>query len=233
MKLTLPIFRLKRLAKEMARARGIALHTALDEVAKSEGFASWSHLAAKHATAPTVSQLLDTLNAGDLTVVAARPGHGKTHLAIGVLAAALAAGRGAFFFTLDYNEDVARQALADQGAGGAVLDVSDDISADHIIARLEDAPRGSIALVDYLQLLDQKRSHPPLAQQMETLKHFARRTGVSFLLVSQVDRRFDLARKDMPGLDDLRLPNPVDLSLIDRFVFLHDGQGKTITQNAA
>jgi hypothetical protein len=43
-------------------------------------------------------------------------------------------------------------------------------------------------------------------------------------MISQIDRSFDLSAKPMPCLDDIRLPNLIDLSLFDQRCFLHDGE---------
>ena len=69
---------LKREARRMARADGIALHAALDRVAMREGFARWSLLAARTADAFTPEMVYRRLSPGDLFLVAARPGEGKT-----------------------------------------------------------------------------------------------------------------------------------------------------------
>ena len=51
MKLSAPLYHLKRKAKLLSRAENIPLHEALDRVARQQGFSAWSLLAAK-ATAP-------------------------------------------------------------------------------------------------------------------------------------------------------------------------------------
>jgi hypothetical protein len=50
------------------------------------------------------------------------------------------------------------------------LDTSDAISADLIIKRLKAAPPGTTVVVDYLQLLDQQRQKPALADQVSVLQ---------------------------------------------------------------
>ncbi len=97
-------------------------------------------------------------------------------------------------------------------------------SADYIIERLARAPRGTVVIVDYLQLLDQNRSKPGLAEQVRALKAFADRQQVIIVFVSQIDRAFDLSGKPCPGLGDVRLPNPLDLGLFSRACFLNDGE---------
>jgi hypothetical protein len=49
MKLSAPVHRLKRLAKELSRSNKMPLHAALDRIAQGEGFASWSLLASRLA----------------------------------------------------------------------------------------------------------------------------------------------------------------------------------------
>ncbi|MEM0944599.1 MAG: DNA helicase, partial [Pseudomonadota bacterium] len=107
---------------------------------------------------------------------------------------------------------------------GLVVDTSDEISADHIIHRLEAAPSTSLVVVDYLQLLDQRRRNPSLDEQVKTLREFGVRTGTILVMISQIDRRFDVSAKEMPGVADIRLPNPVDLAAFDRFFFMHEGK---------
>ena len=231
MHLTAPIHRLKRRARDIARAEGIALSQALDRIAVAEGFAAWSHLAATLPhPAPT---LLRRFDPGDLVLIAARPGHGKTLLALELAVDAVRAGRQAHVFTLDYHEAEVLARLRDLrnlGAdpaslgAGFHLDTSDDICADHILARLGAPGPGTVVVVDYLQILDQERSHPPLDAQLRTLSEGAKRLGIIVLLISQVDRAYARTGRDMPGLDDIRLPNPMDVGLLTKACFLQDGK---------
>ena len=72
------------------------------------------------------------------------------------------------FFTLEYTENDMLDRFRAIGvapedfAGLFEFDSSDDISADDIVKRLAAAPRGTLVVVDYLQLLDQKRENPEL-----------------------------------------------------------------------
>jgi hypothetical protein len=73
---------------------------------------------------------------------------------------AMKAGSRGAFFTLEYTEKdmldrfraigVAREEFADRFE----FDSSDEISSDYIVRQLANAPRGTLAVVDYLQLLD-------------------------------------------------------------------------------
>lgn len=230
MKLSAPVYRLKRKAKELARKDDIPLHLALDRVASSEGFGAWSLLAAKSAEAPSAEELLARLAPGDLLLIGARPGHGKTLLSLQLAVEAMKAGRRAAFFTLEYTaKDVLGRFRAlgvepRQFEGLFGFDDSDVISADHIMRVLADAPRGTLAVVDYLQVLDQKRGNPELMVQIRDLKAFAQEKGLILVFISQIDRSYDPVLKPCPDRGDIRLPNPLDLSLFDKACFLNEGE---------
>jgi hypothetical protein len=55
---------------------------------------------------------------------------------------------------------------------------------------------------------------------VETLRGFAEETGCVVVFIAQVDRSFDEKGRRFPQAADLRLPNPVDLRLFDKTVFL-------------
>jgi replicative DNA helicase len=78
--------------------------------------------------------------------------------------------------------------------------------------------------VDYLQLLDQRRENPELMVQVRALKSFARERGLIMVFISQIDRSYDPSKKPCPDMDDVRLPNPVDLTLFNKTCFLNDGE---------
>jgi len=86
MKLSAPIYSLKRLAKSVSRKNNIPLHAALDKVAQDEGFRNWSLLASRHTTNSHASALLDQITPGELVLLGARPGHGKTRLGVEIVA---------------------------------------------------------------------------------------------------------------------------------------------------
>ena len=105
-----------------------------------------------------------------------------------------------------------------------MIDTSDEITAGYIVECLKRSGDPAVVVVDYLQLLDQRRSTPELGEQIAALAAFVRRTGAICVVISQIDRSFDLSGREMPEVGDIRLPNPLDLSVFDRICFLHDGQ---------
>jgi hypothetical protein len=214
MKLSAPIPVLKRKARLLARTKTIPLHQALDEVAASEGIAGWSLLAAKAAAVRPAARLFARLAPGDMVL----------------LGEAMKSGHRGSFFTLEYTEkevlDRFRAIGADRAQFGSLfeLDSSDIISAAHIAGRMASAPCGTMVVVDYLQLLDQKRDNPKLMEQVRALRALARDKGLIVVMISQIDRSYDPATKTMPDLGDVRLPNPLDLKLFDKACFLANGE---------
>lgn len=230
MKLSAPIPMLKRRARLLARTTKIPLHEALDRVAADEGIAGWSLLAAKAASARPAARLFALLAAGDMVLLGARPGQGKTLMGLELAVEAMKAGHRGSFFTLEYTEQEVLDRFGAIGANRAQfgnlfeLDSSDAISAGHIAMRMATALRGTVVVVDYLQLLDQRRDNPDLMEQVRTLRSLARDKGLIVVMISQIDRSYDPSTKAMPDLDDIRLPNPLDLKLFDKACFLANGK---------
>jgi hypothetical protein len=230
MKLSAPIYHLKRQARLLSRQAGIPLHQALDRVAAQQGFTSWSLLAARLSETAPAGRLFAQLTPGDLVLVGARPGHGKTLMSLELAVEAMKSGHRSVFFTLEYTQRDVLDRFHAIGVEPAQFDrlfefdTSDAISADYIVRMLGSAPRGTLAVIDYLQLLDQRRENPGLMEQVRTLKAFARDSGVILVFISQIDRSYDPAAKPVPDIDDIRLPNPLDLSLFDKTCFLNKGE---------
>ncbi|MEM0976623.1 MAG: DNA helicase [Pseudomonadota bacterium] len=230
MQLSAPIYILKRKAKLAARHNDIALHQALDKVAIEEGFTSWSHLVSSSANESPARQILSHLESGDLALIGARPGHGKTLLGLELAARASHVSRKGYFFTLDYHEREVADRFSSIGIdprsfnGSVVIDTSDYVSADYVIKRLEGEKEPVLIVVDYLQLLDQKRTNPSLDDQIRSLRTYVLDEGAICVMICQIDRSFDLAEKSMPDISDVRLPNPLDLSVFRKHFFLHDGK---------
>lgn len=230
MKLSAPVYRLKRKAKRLSREENVPHHAALDRIAAEEGFASWSLLAATTPSVTPAGVVLARLQSGDMLLVAARPGHGKTLFSLELAVEAMKAGRRSVFFSLEYTE---RDILGRFRAIGAepadfdglfTFENSDAICAAYIMDALKDATAGTLAVVDYLQLLDQKRGNPELMIQIREFKAFARTSGAILIFISQVDRSYDPSRKPVPDIADIRLPNPLDLRLFDKACFLNAGE---------
>jgi replicative DNA helicase len=229
MKLSAPIFRLKRRAKLLSRENAVPLSEALNSIAKQEGFQSWSQLAARHARSSPATKILSALIPGDLVLLGARPGHGKTLMGLELILQSVKSGNHAAFYSLEYTKREIDERLSALGATISAsndvvpFDTSDEICANYIVRQLSSAPRGTVVVIDYLQILDQKRANPMLAAQIAVLKDFADMAGLIVILISQIDRSYDPGIKSLPDLADVRLPNPLDLNLFTKTIFLNEG----------
>jgi len=230
MKLSAPLYSLKRQARVLSRTMAIPLHEALDRIAAREGFPGWSLLAARAEAASPAVRSLALLLPGDLALVGARPGQGKTLFGLELAVEAMKRGCRSVFFTLEYTaRDVATRFHAigaDCRDFGSLFEFDDSeaISADYIVAKLKAAAPGTLAVIDYLQLLDQNREKPDLSSQVRALKGFALSRGLIMVFLSQIDRAYDLSGRDFPDMGDIRLPNPLDTALFDKAFFLSNGK---------
>ncbi|MEO1158975.1 MAG: DNA helicase, partial [Pseudomonadota bacterium] len=152
MKLSAPIHHLKRRARALSREEDIPLNKALDRIARQEGYNSWSLLAVRAAASMPSSELLGQLTPGDLVLLGARPGHGKTLMGLKLIVEAMKHGRRGVFFTLEYNAADVVSRLEAVGGDLAVcadlfdFDNSDAINADYIIDRLVSAQPGTVVV---------------------------------------------------------------------------------------
>ncbi|WP_269582410.1 DNA helicase [Roseibium sp. Sym1] len=230
MKLSAPIYRLKGLARQRSRKNRIPLWQALDDVALAEGFRNWSHLAHAWKSLCPAQAVLKQAAPGSLVLLAARPGQGKTMLGLEIAATASRSGRRATFFSSECSQSDVRYKLVESGFdvtrrnGGPTIDLTDCVCARHIMSRLEPDMQRRVAVIDYLQVMDQDRREPPLGEQIAVLRQFARNRGHTIIFLSQVHRSFDPRKKPVPDYADLRTINPLDLSLFDAGWFLHDGE---------
>ncbi|PWV95278.1 KaiC protein [Hoeflea marina] len=230
MKLSAAVYQLKRQARRLSRQEKIPLHQALDRVAAQQGVNGWSLLAARLSARSPARKLFDRLAPGDLVLIGGRPGQGKTLLSLELAVEAVRAGRHAMVFTLEYTSIDLLGHFCAIGVEAASLggsfrfDDSDAISAEYIIDKVGTAPRGTLVVVDYLQLLDQRRETPSLTTQVGSLASFARAQGLVIVFASQIDRSYDPSTKACPGLEDIRLPNPLDLQLFTKSCFLQGGE---------
>jgi replicative DNA helicase len=183
------------------------------------------------------STLFARLSPGDLVLLGARPGHGKTQLSLKLTVEAMKSGHQGRFFTLEYSAADVLDLFKSIGEDPAdfrnefEFDVSDAISAEYIMARLSDMPAGTLVVIDYLQLLDQKREKPELMAQVRALKDFAIEHHLIMVFISQIDRSYNQSAGACPGLDDVRLPNPLDLKLFNKACFLNDGKMRFSANN--
>ena len=230
MKLSAPIYILKQQAKALSQRDKVRLHVALDRVARREGFNAWSHLASVWQRVDTTRSVYEQLHPGELILVGSRPGQGKTLLSIGLAIEAMTRGHRAAFFTLEATTADVDKLFEVLGRSPKefkskwLLDTADGISAEHIARRLDGQAPGALVVVDYLQLLDQRRDNPSLDAQVRDLKALARQSQSRVICLSQIARDYTLTSSAYPSLRDVRMPNPVDLSIFDRACFLQDGR---------
>ena len=206
MRLSSPIYKLKRRAKLLARDKDSTLHEELNQIANDEGFKDWSHLASNYSKETPAREIMRQMSSGDMVLIGARPGHGKTLLGVELTALAEKISRTGYVFALDYNEANVWDRFKKLGFDPkgfdrpVVVDTSDNICAAHIIECLDSTSNEARVVVDYLQLLDQRRSNPPLNEQVRALKDFAVESGV---IVGEVGTKYNGKMKQKEKMEVL------------------------------
>jgi replicative DNA helicase len=236
-KLSAPIHVLKIQAQELKKEKGITNTEALDLIAKREGFNSWALLQSKKDDMfpKSYAEVLGFFNPGDIVLIGARPSKGKTMFTMGLLVQAIQkkSAKNYCFSLSEINKNIElRMATYDESIGQKKtffeLDYSNDISADYIIEKTKKTiSKNSLIVVDYLQLLDEKRSNPPLQVQVEKLKNYAKEKECIVVFISQVDREVESRADKKPLLEDVRLPNPLELKFFNKIIMLHKSDEKS------
>ena len=234
MKLSAPIHVLKNQAQQLRKKKEITSVEALDLIAKREGFNSWSLLQSKKEEIfpKSYDEILGFFNPGDIVLIGGRPGKGKTAFTIGLFVQAIQKKLAVnFIFSLsEIPRDVAgRMAIYDESMiknndyiGYVGLDYSNEISADYIIEKTKNTiSKNSVIVIDYLQLLDEKRSNPTLQEQVLKLKTFAKEKECIVIFISQLKRELEYRADKKPVVDDIRLPNPLELKVFNKIILLH------------
>ena len=230
MKLSAPIYKLKSQAKALKLSQSCSMAEALDSVAKAEGFSSWSLLMQKRKDLlpSRYEDIIHYFNGGDLILLGARPMVGKTSFATGLFVQSILQEKlKNYYFTLS---EIERDVMVRMKAYAAfitdydphfVIDCADDICADYIIKITKnEVGEGSFIVIDYMQQLDERRVNEPLQQQIIKLKEFAKQIKCTIILIAQIDRKFEISKGNLPKAKDVRLPNPLDLSLFNKLLFL-------------
>ncbi len=230
MRLKAPIYRLKRQARVLSRESGIPLHKALDEIATTMGYRSWSQLAKiERSYDRPAARILSTLKPGTLVTLSARPGHGKTVLGLEILKEAASSGRSAGFVSSEFSlRDVRNKVPGCEIETSKTdeqlkLHLSDRIAASYVVKQYSNAAAGAVVVIDFLQVMDQHRSDPPIGEQVRQLKQFASDKQMSIVFLSQIHRSFNPEERSVPDFRDMRKTNPLDLGLFDVGFFLHEG----------
>lgn len=231
MKLSAPIHVLKSQARKRKKASEISTIQSLNEIAKREGYASWSLLKSKQNTLypDSFNQLLDFFQNSDLILIGARPGQGKTIFTLGLFVKVLQKSIVPnYIFTLceTPNDIINRIKAYDKTIRHDgkifILNYSNDICADYIINLTSPSIKeGSIIVIDYLQLLEEKRINSPIQDQLESLKTYAKEKKCKILFISQIKREVEYQTDQTPTLADIRMPNPFDLNVMNKIIFLH------------
>jgi len=219
-----PLFFLETQAKHLQHKQRIHWQEALNQIAEREGFPSWSKLQTEQPN--TTNMLREALCPGDMAIISSCSRDAKLFAAMKLLLSLAQDTRQCYFFTLECYPKQVLSAFEKMGARAGQLayihcDCYEDINANYILDVLEhERTASAFVVIDYLQLLDQKRNHPPLSKQLKTLHMYAKETHTTFLFISQLDRFFEGSGRDIPRTHEVRAPNPIDIKLFDHMFFL-------------
>ena len=173
----------------------------------------------KTGTFPTGISSLDKmlgggLRRGSLTLIAARPGMGKTSLALQLAGNIAAVGKSVCFYSLEMSKDSLIRILEKQSGsihGYKTLHIDDHANADvpYITGKIHSLAKCDAVFVDYLQLMARRPTPKTMTEIMSAMKDLACNENIPVILTSQLLKRdpfpncFDEDQVFGPKLSDL------------------------------
>lgn len=148
------------------------------------------------------------LRAGSLTVIAGRPGMGKTSFALQIAGNMASHGYKVLYFSFEMTLTQAKARLKLQrknipSENLIIVDIpGTKIGIEEISEMLTKLGQIDVIFIDYLQLFDYHRSY----DKSNAIKDFAVDTGIPIIITSQLQRREDppLSAPWVPDLTDIR-----------------------------
>ncbi len=181
----------------------------------------------KIGTFPTGISSLDKmlgggLRRGSLTVIAARPGMGKTSLALQLAGNIAAVGKSVCFYSLEMSKDSLIRILEKQSGsihGYKTLHIDDHANADvpYITGKIHSLAKCDAVFVDYLQLMHSTKRKDKRVQELteitRDLKLMTKSLNVPVVVCAQLSRSTEGRGKGAsykPQLADLREPGSIE-----------------------
>ena len=155
---------------------------------------------------------------GALSVIAGRPGMGKTAFALQIAGNISKNGNNVILFSLEMSKDTVLERMAKQGIDKECRIIIDDtpaVSVEYITDKAKSGENVDAIIIDYFQLLRSDESHncdnriDEAFYNSDALKRLARELNVSVIVTSQISRP-SVARLDTkPSLLDFRDSRPI------------------------
>ena len=215
MKLSSPIFVLKRRARQISRETDLLLSQALNLVAKQEGYRSWGSLAAKYASTRTGVDVLARFEPGDFILMECRPNPTSRSQKLQFLTGMIDLKAKAWVFssTNDHAEIKSQiqhfgQSSSADASNLNVLNI-DALDADKIVETLGPKVRGGVILIEDLNELTPKLPPQGVNAQLEVLRSYAQRTlsvvilSASFEIPHEKNKQFNQPKAFQGAIGEL------------------------------
>ena len=222
----------KRVSSTFARVDTL-LTEAFEEITKLAE--QKSHMAGVPTGFKDADDLFHGLRAGDLVILAARPGVGKTSFALNLAVNAAKAGTSVAFFSLEMSASQLMQRILCAEARVSLSKIRGGFIAEGDWGAIADAQGNGLIIVDYLQLMQPPQTRRDGNRAVEVgeisrgLKILAKEMGMPVIALSQLSRAVEMRGKKRPMLSDLRESGSIEqdadiVMFIDRSMNEEEGE---------
>lgn len=162
---------------------------------------------------PLDKKLNGGLRGGSLTVIAGRPGIGKSSLAFQIAGNIAECGKRVLLFSFEMDELGLRKKMSKQGfeayENNVIVYDEPAVNVEYITQKATSSEKIDAIFVDYIQLIQGKNNKLSSCKQeveeiVSDLKYLAEKTNVPVIVVSQLSRNADGVTDIFPLVDSVR-----------------------------
>lgn len=189
---------LKKLAKQLAVAKGIHLGQALDCVAKDYGFTHWTLMLKyfKSIRINNIESLWESFLPGEMLLLSAPEGAGKLSLALNLAAYAIQKNVSVKYFSMHVNasfifgrlDKIVDSNLVKEWQHKQCLVVEERNFDQKIIEEIKNTKSNTLLIIDYLQVIKYCDASEPYHDFLQEIKLIAQQHISRVLILSQVNK---------------------------------------------